>query len=172
MTAVVDEREHDGTADTKRFRDDSRTLYDFADEVLVVCPACESCAMVRPEPGSLDGLARPRRWSAPRRLTCISCGLHRHQTERGTLFGAPLDPYFRLPLWLRVPAVGHVVWAFNADHLDHLRRFVAAELRERPYDPTAVSASLVERLPSWFGHASHRAELSRAFAALAERLPS
>jgi hypothetical protein len=141
----------------QRFRDDGRTIYDFLDSVLVICPQCDARAEVRPAPD-----ATVVGWATPRRLTCAQCGLTRiHDTPQGG-FGRPVDPYFGLPLALQAPCAGHVVWAYNGTHLDHLLSFVEGTIRERaaPSAPNnAQPASLVEKMPAWFGAAGNRAAI-------------
>lgn len=155
-----------------RFRDDGRTIYEFLDSVLVLCPQCGARAVVKPvaEPDADEhahGSNRPPmvRWSAPRRLTCGHCGLTRTNEKLTAGFGRAVDPYFALPLALQSPCAGHVVWAFNGDHLDHLLHFVEATIRERPAPMSANDArasSLIERMPTWFGAATNRPAIAAA----------
>ncbi len=71
-----------------------------------------------------------------------------------------MDPFFRVPLWLRAECCGgHTLWAFNRPHLDLLENYVAARLRERGSIP--ASMSLVERLPAWAKSIKHREEVLR-----------
>jgi rubredoxin len=127
-----------------RFRDGGSTLYRWADpEVLVVCPRCSARAVVR----RADGTAR--------RVTCSGCGLTRDADGGSSTWGVPSDPWFGLPLWLQADFRGHTVWAFGAEHLQVLRDFVAAHLREhRPLSGAAMS--MLERLPAWMTSAKNR----------------
>jgi hypothetical protein len=95
-----------------------------------------------------------------RRLRCTTCGLFRDEFPSSSVFGAPIDPYFRLPLWLRADCCAHVLWAYNRQHLDLLEAYVAAGLRERGTGPGAPM-SMVERLPAWLKSAKHRPEVLR-----------
>jgi hypothetical protein len=165
----------------ERFRDDGRTIYDFLDIVLVVCPQCGERADVRPAPSADDraaddravddravdnragGVGRLAEWLAPRRLTCARCGLTRTHDRPNAAFGRVSDPYFGLPLALQAPCAGHVVWAYNLAHLDHLLAFVSAKVRERPAPMSANdarAASLVEKMPTWFGVAANRSAVT------------
>jgi hypothetical protein len=72
-------------------------------------------------------------------------------------FGGPADPYFGTPLWLATDCRGHVLWAYNAEHLDLLEAYVSARLRERGSIPGSMS--LVERLPAWIKDGRHRSEV-------------
>ena len=137
-----------------RHRDDGSTIYAFADpEVLVVCPQCEGRAQVRG-----DGLG-------PRRLTCLHCGLARESGPH-TVWGEPVDPWFRLPLWLQAPCVGHVVWAFNERHLGELRAYVAAQHREHG---TGTTRSTFARLPAWLTSAKNREQVLTVLDGMADR---
>jgi hypothetical protein len=144
----------------QRFRDDGRLIGDFLDTILVVCPQCGARAEVHPAPG-----ATPVGYSSPRRLTCTECGLTRTSAKPTAAFGRASDPYFDLPLALQAPCAGHVVWAYNRAHLDHLLAFVEATIRERPAsgpDNPAPPSSLLEKMPAWFGAAANRAPIAAA----------
>jgi hypothetical protein len=129
----------------ERFRDGGSALADWAEpEVLVVCPRCSDRAVVRRvEAGPV------------RRLSCAHCGLAREGDGTTSSWGAPVDPWFGVPLWLADDFHGHTVWAFNPAHLKVLRDFVAAEVRERT--PTSGAAmSMLEKLPGWMTSAKNR----------------
>ncbi|GEC05780.1 hypothetical protein SSP24_34350 [Streptomyces spinoverrucosus] len=73
------------------------------------------------------------------------------------------DPYFGLPLWLQVETRHGWLWAYNLEHLDVIRRFVQASLRERaPSYETGPRMTLVARLPAWIKRAKNRDEMLRA----------
>ncbi|SOD66622.1 hypothetical protein SAMN06297387_12660 [Streptomyces zhaozhouensis] len=160
-------------AGIRRHRDRGGSLTAFADRLLVVCPGCGGRAVVVPRPD----LPAPR-WGSellfmPRRLTCGGCGLVRAwQAERkgpalvGAVLGGPDDPFFGQSLWLRTPCVGHVLWAYNAAHVEALAAYVGASLRERgPFSPTSA---MIARLPEWMKRGRHRAPVLAGLATLAE----
>jgi hypothetical protein len=111
-------------------------------------------------------------WRRDRRLTCVECTLVRTWPAPGATrtsrTGTDSDPWFRLPLWLRADACGHVLWAYNERHLDLLRSFVAARHRTRDATPTRIH-SVASRLPGWIKEANHRDELLRVLDRLAAR---
>jgi hypothetical protein len=78
-----------------------------------------------------------------------------------------VDPFFGLPLARQTPCRGHVLWAYNVEHLELLRRFVAATIRER-HAVDDAPASLVEQLPAWMKAAESRAAVLAAIAALSD----
>ncbi|MFI0451253.1 hypothetical protein [Actinomadura sp. 6N118] len=110
-----------------------------------------------------DGSVRSRR-----RLRCPSCGLFRDGYPASTLIGASVDPYFRLPLWLRADSCGQVLWAYNMRHLDLLEAYVAARLRERGSDTN----SMLTKLPAWLKSAKHRQEVLRVIGRLRASVPA
>lgn len=151
-----------------RFKDDGRTLGDFVEEVLVICPRCSERAVVRPLE---DPAANPlSRWSLRRRVTCGRCSFTRNQTERTVSIGGPHDPYLLLPLWLTIGIDGHTLWAFNVDHVDYLLRCVSATIRERaPDGDRHRPQTLMERLPAWMLAASSRESMTKGLQTLARR---
>jgi hypothetical protein len=104
---------------------------------------------------------------APRRLVCHGCGLARTWEGRSIGFwrssdGPAEDPYFGLPLWLQTETRHGRLWAYNPEHLDLIRQFVAASLRERaPWYDTGQKTTLVARLPGWIKKAKNRDEVLR-----------
>jgi hypothetical protein len=142
----------------ERFRDGGSALADWAEpEVLVVCPRCSERAVVR------------RMETGPaRRLGCARCGLARESDGTTSSWGAPVDPWFGVPLWLAADFRGHTVWAFNAGHLKMLRDFVAADLRERAPAPGAAM-SMVEKLPGWMTSAKSREDVLAVLDRLTDR---
>jgi hypothetical protein len=151
---------------SRRFRDPRSTEYNFIDLILVQCPGCAKAARIVPAPE--DTKPATRRLFTPRRLVCHGCGLsrvwsgHLLTLSRGTTRPAT-DPYFNTPLWLQVETRHGWLWAYNLEHLDLIRRFVQASLRERAlwYD-TGQKMTLVARLPAWTKRAKNRHEILRA----------
>ncbi|MGW3142473.1 hypothetical protein [Streptomyces sp. NPDC001139] len=149
-----------------RFRDPRSTEYDFISLIIVRCPGCQEAARVVPAPEDSDPGGRIL--FRPRRLVCRGCGLSRVWSGRCVALPAgtaqpATDPYFGLPLWLQVETRHGWLWAYNPEHLDLIRRFVQAPLRERaPWYDTGQKMTLVARLPTWIKRAKHRDEILRA----------
>ncbi|WP_394538121.1 hypothetical protein PRJ39_19735 [Lysobacter enzymogenes] len=80
----------------------------------------------------------------------------------------PRDPHLGLPLRLLEPTRHGLLWAYNAQHLDELRRYVAATQRERLR--SAGNASMISRLPAWMKLARHRTAMLKALDRLDARL--
>ena len=100
-------------------------------------------------------------------MTCANCVLSASWSSRsrGSSWGVAVDPFFRLPLWLRAECCGgHTLWAYNAAHLRLLEDCVAAKLRERSTIRTGMT--LVAKLPAWLKAARNRKEILRTIAAV------
>lgn len=99
-------------------------------------------------------------------LTC-DCG-YRFDADVSWLRAptGPHDPVFGLDLWLCTPFRGQVLWAYNAQHVQLLRDYVAADLRERIPNR---NASIVSRLPGWIKDAKNRDALLATLADLDAR---
>ncbi|MGW1527919.1 hypothetical protein [Streptomyces sp. NPDC002159] len=149
-----------------RFRDPRSTEYDFISLIIVRCPGCKKAARVVPAPEDSDPGGRIL--FRPRRLICRGCGLSRVWSGRRVALPAgasqpATDPYFGLPLWLQVETRHGWLWAYNLEHLDLIRRFVQASLRERaPWYDTGQKMTLVARLPVWIKRAKNRDDILRA----------
>ncbi|KUL44115.1 hypothetical protein [Streptomyces regalis] len=139
-----------------RFRDPLSEIYEFTDSVLVRCQRCEEIAHYERHPAvapDAHGASYPQR-----RLVCRSCGLTRNSSGAGGRCANPV-------LWLQTETRHGVVWAYNLEHLDLLRRFVAASLRERPpWYEHGRKMTYVARLPAWIKRAKNRDEVLRAIA--------
>jgi hypothetical protein len=149
-----------------RFRDPRSTKYDFLASVPVRCPGCAKTAHVVPAPDPEAG--HDRGLFPPRRLVCRSCGTAKQWSGRSVALHcdrhAPAtDPYFGLPLWLQTETRHGWIWAYNLAHLDLIRRFVQASLREGiPWHDHGRKMTVVARLPAWMQHAKNRNEVLRA----------
>ncbi|MFD6433776.1 hypothetical protein [Streptomyces venezuelae] len=106
----------------------------------------------------------------PRRLICPNCGTAKESRRGGLTFrrdscGSARDPYFGGRLWLQTETRHGWVWAYNLEHLDLLKRFVQAQLREGiPWDDHGRKMTVVARLPAWMQQAKNRDEVLRAIA--------
>ncbi|MEU6388129.1 hypothetical protein [Streptomyces sp. NPDC046939] len=150
----------------RRFRDPRSTKYDFLASVLVRCPACDKIAHVVPAPS--QDPAPGDALFAPRRLVCRSCGTAKEWSGRRVSLHrdwyAPAgDPYFRTRLWLQTETRHGWVWAYNLQHLDLIRQFVQAPLREGiPWHDHGRKMTVTARLPAWMQQARNRDEVLRA----------
>jgi hypothetical protein len=137
-----------------RFHDSGTTVCAFSSSMLVHCPRCARVAHY--ELGRVYHEGPRGRMYPERRLVCRSCGLSRLATGPGGGFPRP-------GLWLETDTRHGTIWAYNLEHLDLLRRFVAATLRERaPWYEHGRKMTYVARLPAWVKQAKNRAEILRA----------
>jgi len=77
-----------------------------------------------------------------------------------------IDPFLGLRLALIENTRHGVVWVYGADHLDHLKRYISAQLREG----TISKWSYFSRLPTWIKAAKNREMVLKAIKKLEARL--
>lgn len=70
--------------------------------------------------------------------------------------GKPSEKYFGLPLWLNEDFRGNSFWAYNYKHLEYLKDYIAADLRERN---GRLGWTMVEKLPEWMKSGKNRDKL-------------
>jgi DNA-directed RNA polymerase subunit RPC12/RpoP len=76
------------------------------------------------------------------------------------------DPYFGLQLWLQIPFDTYVLWAYNFEHLDYLKKYVGAKLREAA---SGGKYSLAWKLPNFIKAAKNRDKILKAITRLESR---
>lgn len=142
-------------------------IYGFTNEVYVVCPNCKKRAVVTAQKLYDDKV----------KLVCTHCGYNKtpHQNivrisnsldnklARGSVMviSAGIDPYFYQPVWLSQNVGEHTLWAYNYNHLNFLKDFVSAKLRERDIDKMS-NKSLGSRLPKWLTSHKNRDSILKA----------
>ena len=65
----------------------------------------------------------------------------------------PTDPYFGFDLWLQISVKNNTLWLYNIDHLEYLKAYVEARLRE---DDGRHKYSMITNLPQWIKSAKNR----------------
>ncbi len=150
-------------------------IYDFVKNVLVACPKCAGKALVR-----ADDFGMPKPEINEVKAICAGCGFNKTlenipkrldpKQKRGNIliFGAPVDPFFHLPVWLQADFSGEILWAYNLEHLDFLAAHVGAKLRERNGFTFNVK-SIGARLPRWMTAAGNREAVLKAIEKLKEK---
>ena len=78
-------------------------------------------------------------------------------------YGAPFDPHYGYQLWLAVEVRGNILWAYNYQHLNDIKQYVTASLREKR---GCGYMTMVEKLPQWIISRKNRNEVLRAIAKL------
>ncbi|WP_050183896.1 hypothetical protein [Domibacillus robiginosus] len=164
----------------KQFKNQHRMLETFGHEFLVFCPNCNGQAKVF----SL-GEHSPHSIEITRRFLCMYCGLTKEVVPKRTSFfkhniisygnewvegsiniGGAFDWYFGYPLYLQTHCCGHTLWAYNQEHLQYLKSYIAAELREnQPY-----YLSVESRLPFWMKSAKNRNAVLKAIEKLEQKI--
>lgn len=143
-------------------------LYEFIKDVLVECPKCKGNALV-----NTNGYTVFQPAAVNVRVVCGHCGYNKTLDSLSTrskhlIIGAPIDPFFHLPLWLKMEVGDELLWAYNLEHLDFLAQHVGAKLRERNGFKYQVK-SMGARLPRWMTAAKRRDEVLKAIEKLKER---
>jgi ribosomal protein S27AE len=120
------------------------------------CPTCgyqPLCAKIQPKVKNIP----PKTQS----VTCPNCKqqalLNVHSY---THLGAPIDPYFGLPLWLQTQCCGNVLWAYNEQHLSMLQSYIRSRLRD---GRNRSKWSIISRLPRWMTSAKNRDTVLNCF---------
>lgn len=159
--------------DLARHHDAGVWLARFAGRMLVVCQRCGGRALMIPRPGLPDPEYFSELLFQPRRLACGGCGAvadWKPEVQGAGLVGAVLggseDQFFQRPLWLQVRCAGHVLWAFNEEHIDELSAYVGARLRER--GGARPTMSMFARLPAWMKRSDNRSEVLAGLETLRE----
>lgn len=78
-----------------------------------------------------------------------------------------IDPYFGSPLWLQRECSGKTFWAYNELHLQVLKSYVEASLRD---DRMRGKWSMTARLPQWITSAKNRQAVLRCINRLEQML--
>jgi hypothetical protein len=88
-------------------------------------------------------------------LKCEAC----HKEKEYEMFWAPYkgnlpsDPFFGYDLWLQTNVKGNVLWGYNKEHLEYIKFYIEASLRE---DNSRHKYSLIANLPKWMTIAKNR----------------
>ncbi len=108
-----------------------------------------------------------------KRTYTVECPWCNHPNElrlrwvRDMPMGKPIDPYFGFPLWLKVDCCDEILWAYNREHLNVLKSYVAAVQRQRNF---RNKWSMVTRLPQWIKSAKNRDKLLKCLDRLEAKL--
>lgn len=92
------------------------------------------------------------------RIKCDHCSKEKEYTIHWYRYteNKPTDPYFGFDLWLQTTVKNNILWLYNLEHLNYLREYVSAKLRE---DNGRHKYSMITNLPQWLKSAKHRALL-------------
>jgi|SRR5579871_3942317 hypothetical protein len=159
-------------------------LWNFQDEILVECPACGECARAT-EPAYDRSSTKYRM-----HISCLHCA-----SQRDLDIGYRYDD---VPLWLKTPCCGNLLWALNARHLTALEAFVGAGLRDTRVGPLRdspaygvggapstkqkadvngtenswqrMNSHMYSRLPAWMMSAKNRPDVLRGLRKLRTKL--
>jgi hypothetical protein len=93
-------------------------------------------------------------------LTCEACKKEREYEIRWYRYrnDKATDPYFGFDLLLQTSIKNNPLWFYNLDHLEYLKEYVEAKLRE---DDGRHKYSMITNLPTWVKSAKNRAIIVR-----------
>lgn len=145
--------------------------------ILVKCPNCNNKATVY-----TGSFFTNREISNEIKVACTQCGYSKignsssssvafefkNKTINGVYYiiGAPVDPFFQIPVWLQINVGSNLLWAYNIEHLFFLKLFVSAKIRERHQEHEFSNKSLGSRLPKWLTSAKNREKVLKKITAL------
>lgn len=96
-------------------------------------------------------------------IKCTNCGATESYAPKNMVQewqysnpGEPSDSYFGLSLWLVEKFRGNLLWALNYQHLQYLKEYIAATLREKN---NRTHWTMVEKLPDWMKSGKNRDKL-------------
>lgn len=151
--------------ENERFQDGGKSVYEFGDEFLIVCPKCERQAKVLPVENK--ELKISQMLSAPRKMVCLNCGHNEVWKKTVVTTGAAFDWYFKQPLWLKIECCQNILWAYNKRHLTFIEDYVGAKLRQRE---RGKIHSLASKLPKWIKDAKNRNDILKCIGKLKAKL--
>ncbi|WP_062176519.1 hypothetical protein [Dysgonomonas macrotermitis] len=106
-------------------------------------------------------------------VTCPDCSFSAKYTTNissyrlvNKLNGMKGDPLFNYPLWLQGEVKRNLFWAYNREHLEEIRSYVDAELRERQ---SLYLMTMVARLPQFIKEAKNRDDILKKIDILLKR---
>ncbi|WP_223596475.1 hypothetical protein [Neobacillus bataviensis] len=162
----------------KQFKNQHRMLESFGFEFIVVCPNCNGKSKVI----SL-GDHSPYSTGNAKRFLCLLCGMTKEFVPKNNCFnqslisygsewndgfiniGGAFDWYFGYPLYLQIACCGHTLWAYNIEHLEYIKNYVEADLRENG----TYYLSVESRLPLWIKSAKNRDAVVKAISKLEQK---
>ena len=96
-------------------------------------------------------------------VKCKKCGVTQNYEPRNIpqewIFsdtGKSNEMYFGLPLWLSSNFRSYNFWAYNYEHLEYLKKYISANLRERN---NRTHSTMVEKLPDWMKSNKNREKI-------------
>ncbi len=97
------------------------------------------------------------------KVPCSHCGFthaykpkYTHYYNFSPNFEEGKERIFNAELWLKKPYKNHLFWANNYQHLDYLKRYIQAKIRERN---EIFCMSMVARLPAFIKSKKNREDL-------------
>jgi transcription elongation factor Elf1 len=88
-------------------------------------------------------------------IKCEECGYNQEYSPKWFRYNGdkPVDPFLGLDLWLQVEVKGNILWVYNLKHLDYLKSYVEAKIRN---DDNRHKYSMITNLPQWIKASKNR----------------
>jgi len=158
----------------ERTREHNERIEALMAHSLVQCPRCGAQAKARDvEEGRRPTFRGGLRVVPLRRVVCTACGYAHPPVGHSSAQDQPSDTlsarvtapasYQYLALWLQTPCLGHVLWAYNREHLDFIERQVRKAGKTSGDTPGQRSDM---RLSDWMADPLNGHEVQRAIARL------
>ena len=139
----------------------SETSKDLIRYRMIVKRHCDSCGK-----SIIIEIPNQKEISKQVTISCPHCGTTRTFEPRNEAYrlvykssGFAVAPIFNLPLWLQTDVKGNLFWAYNKQHLQDMKSYVQAKLRERQ---SKGYTTMVERLPKFITEAKNRVAILKA----------
>lgn len=128
------------------------------------CPNCGHKWLSAEVRGNAGGrLKEAQAVGCPHCKQRVSLPLRWHNEWRGS---DPVDPYFGYPLWLQSECCGEILWAYNPRHLQTLKSYIGARLRD---GRNRHKWAMTGRLPQWIKSAKNRGSILKCLERLEQR---
>lgn len=131
----------------------NKVYYDLS--LNVYCPDCG----IRNELRKTGLIIKPKEMVA---MECVNCkAIYSYKASITSYYqrlkrndGLKTDPFLGYPLWLQTESCGKLFWAYNHEHLELIRTYVTAFLRER--QPNSYLMTMEAKLPTFIKTAKNR----------------
>lgn len=139
-------------------------IWEFDSNISVVCPNCQKEAVVKKE---------SERQFSERECVCPHCGFKKDWNGKILSYfwneNEMFDPAFHYSLFFQTSCKGHNLWAFNREHINFLKNWIGADLREKCERDYQCHGALESTLPKWMTAKKNRATVLKALKKLRKK---
>ncbi|MDP4264571.1 MAG: hypothetical protein Q8941_18725 [Bacteroidota bacterium] len=135
---------------------------------IIIAPANANCGYCG---GRLKHSEKVNKYQDKIEVKCQNCKQEKKYDVHYSLTYATnkqaTDPYFGLQLWLQIPVDDNILWAYNFEHLEYLKNYVSAKLREAA---SGGKYSLAWKLPNFIKLAKNKGKILKAIGRLEKKV--